>query len=272
MNFDITSQDYYIMGILNITPDSFYDGGSYTSIDHILLHVDKMIKEGVDIVDIGGESSRPGSQRISIQEEIDRLLPVVEKIREHHDIPISIDSMKPEVIQQLLPYKIQIINDISSLSDDRFIKILKDTGTYICLMHMLKTPETMQDNPNYDNVLNDVTEFLQERFSYCLSQGIDKKNIIIDPGFGFGKTLDHNYTLLKNLRVLTEITENILVGISRKSMIGNLLNKSVNDRLEGSLAATVLSIINCAKIIRTHDVRETKIAALIAQEFIGINK
>ena len=145
MNFDITSQDYYIMGILNITPDSFYDGGSYTSIDHILSHVDKMIKEGADIVDIGGESSRPGSQRISIQEEIDRLLPVVEKIREHHDIPISIDSMKPEVIQQLLPYKIQIINDISSLSDDRFIKILKDTGTYICLMHMLKTPETMQD-------------------------------------------------------------------------------------------------------------------------------
>ena len=204
MNFDITSQDYYIMGILNITPDSFYDGGSYTSIDHILLHVDKMIKEGVDIVDIGGESSRPGSQRISIQEEIDRLLPVVEKIREHHDIPISIDSMKPEVIQQLLPYKIQIINDISSLSDDRFIKILKDTGTYICLMHMLKTPETMQDNPNYDNVLNDVTEFLQERFSYCLSQGIDKKNIIIDPGFGFGKTLDHNYILLKKFQSLVQ--------------------------------------------------------------------
>ena len=272
MNFEITSQDYHIMGIINVTPDSFYDGGIYTSIDQILLHVDKMIKEGVDIVDIGGESSRPGSQRISIQEEIDRLLPVVEKIREHHDIPISIDSMKPEVIQQLLPYKIQIINDISSLSDDRFIKILKDTGTYICLMHMLKTPETMQDNPNYDNVLNDVTEFLQERFSYCLSQGIDKKNIIIDPGFGFGKTLEHNYTLLKNLRVLTEITENILVGISRKSMIGNLLNKSVNDRLEGSLAATALSIINCAKIIRTHDVRETKIAALITKEFIGRNK
>ena len=272
MNFDITSQDYYIMGILNVTPDSFYDGGSYTSIDHVLLRVDKMIEEGADIIDIGGESSRPGSTRISIQEEIDRLLPVVEKIREHHDIPISIDSMKPEVVQELLPYKIQIINDISSLSDNKFIKILKDTDIYICLMHMLKNPETMQDDPNYDNVLIDVTKFLQERFSYCLSQGIDKKNIIIDPGFGFGKTLLHNYTLLNNLQVLTEITKNILVGISRKSMIGNLLKKSVNNRLEGSLAAAALSVINNAKIIRTHDVRETKIAALIAKEFIGIDK
>ena len=142
------------MGVLNVTPDSFSDGGEFIDLKKALKHTEMMIDNGADIIDIGGESSRPGSQRISIQEEIDRLLPVVEKIREHHDIPISIDSMKPEVIQQLLPYKIQIINDISSLSDDRFIKILKDTGTYICLMHMLKTPETMQDNPNYDNVLN----------------------------------------------------------------------------------------------------------------------
>ncbi len=272
MNFDIANLDCHIMGILNITPDSFYDGGTYKSSDEILLRVDKMIKEGADIIDIGGESSRPGSKRISIQEEIDRVLPVVEKIREHHDIPISIDSMKPEVIQQLIPYKIQMINDISSLTDERFIKILKDTGMYVCVMHMLQNPETMQNDPKYTDVLNNITQFLQERLNYCLSQGIDKQKIIIDPGFGFGKTLIHNYKLLNNLKTLSTITSNILVGISRKSMIGDLLNKPVNDRLDGSLAAAVLSFINNAKIIRTHDVRETKIAVLVARELIGMNK
>ena len=259
MKLNLNQDNYYIMGVLNITPDSFFDGGKYSSIDKIMFRVDEMIAEGVDIIDIGGESSRPGSERITIQEELDRVSPAVSKIRDYYDIPISLDSMKSDVIKELLQYDIDIINDISSLSDPKLIHIMKATNAYICLMHMHKDPSIMQDNPSYNNVVQDVMSYLNKKSNFCINNDISPDRIIIDPGFGFGKTLDHNYKLLNNLDKFTEINSNILVGISRKSMIGNLLNKKLDKRLFGSLSAAVISIIKHAKIIRTHDVRETKI-------------
>ena len=269
MNLNLSNKKSNIMGVLNITPDSFYDGGKYTGLDNVMFRVEQMIAEGMDIIDIGGESSRPGSERISIQEEIDRLLPVVSKIRDNYDIPISIDSMKPDVILELLPYKINIINDISSISDMRFINIIKENNTYICLMHMLDNPETMQNNPDYSCVVSTVKSYLEDRVKFCISHGISKDKIIIDPGFGFGKTLDHNYEILHKLKELSIVNSNILIGISRKSMIGSLLNKDIDDRLNGSIAGAVIALLNNAKIIRTHDVRQTKIAIHVAENIIG---
>ena len=268
MNFNLEQDKRYVMGILNVTPDSFFDGGKYATLDKVMVRVDEMIAEGVDIIDIGGESSRPGSDRISIQEELDRILPVVSKIRDNYDIPISIDSMKSDVVEELLPFKINIINDISSLSDNNFINILKKTDAYICLMHMIEDPSTMQNDPSYRNVTEEVFKYLEEKSTYCSENGTSPKKIIIDPGFGFGKTLDHNYELLKNLDKFIEINTNILVGISRKSMIGNLLNKGLDKRLFGSLSAAVISLIKHAKIIRTHDIRETKIAIDVVESLI----
>lgn len=265
MNYKLNTTSCQIMGVLNITPDSFYDGGKYNNIKKIILRVKEMIEQGVDIIDIGAESSRPGSKSISTEEEIKRLLPVVSKIRESYNIPLSIDSTKSEVISKLIEYDIQIINDISAISDFNLLNIIKNQNTYICLMHMQNSPENMQENPTYDNVMNDILLYLQDRQEYCINNGINKEKIIIDPGFGFGKTLNHNYTVLNNLEKLTSINKNVLVGISRKSMIGNLLNKDVEMRLNGSLAAAALAIINKSSIVRTHDVHETKIVKNIIE-------
>lgn len=268
MNFNLDENKSYIMGILNVTPDSFFDGGKYSSIDQIMFRVEQMINEGVDIIDIGGESSRPGSARISIQEELDRVSPVVSSIRDNFNIPISIDSMKSDVVKELLQFKIDIINDISSLSDPKYIDIINKTDAYICLMHMIKDPLTMQNDPTYIDVTEDVLTYLREKCNYCMNNGINSEKIIIDPGFGFGKTLDHNYELLNKLNQFSKINSNILVGISRKSMIGNLLNKTLDKRLFGSISAAAISLIKHAKIIRTHDIRETKIAIDIIKSLI----
>tara|TARA_B100001564_G_C20664141_1_gene682933 strand:+ start:809 stop:1615 length:807 start_codon:yes stop_codon:yes gene_type:complete len=268
MNFNLDDNKSYIMGILNVTPDSFFDGGKYSSIDQTMFRVEEMITQGVDIIDIGGESSRPGSARISIQEELDRVSPVVSSIRENFNIPISIDSMKSDVVKELLQFNIDIINDISSLSDIGFIDIITKTNAYICLMHMIKDPSIMQNDPSYNDVTEDVMIYLKNRYNYCIDNGINSKKIIIDPGFGFGKTLDHNYQLLNNLDQFSKISSNILVGISRKSMIGNLLDKTLDKRLFGSLSAAAISLIKHAKIIRTHDVRETKITMDLIKSLI----
>ena len=265
MKYKLNTTSCQIMGVLNITPDSFYDGGKYDNIEKIMLRVKEMINQGVDIIDIGAESSRPGSKNISAKEEITRLLPVVSKIRESYNIPLSIDSTKSEVVSELVKYNIQIINDISAISDSRLLNIIKNQNIYVCLMHMQNSPENMQENPIYDNVVSDILLYLQDRQEYCINNGINKDKIIIDPGFGFGKNLNHNYTLLNNLKQLTSINKNVLVGISRKSMIGKLLNKNVEKRLYGSLAAATLAIINKASIIRTHDVYETKITKNIIE-------
>ncbi len=248
-----------IMGILNVTPDSFFDGGLYFKKSKAMKHIKKMISDGADIIDIGAESSRPGSRGISSDEEISRLLPIIEEIRNYTDISLSIDTRKSEVVKELIKYKIQLVNDISSLSDEKLIQLVKKHNLFICLMHMQGKPETMQKQPRYKNIISDISLFFKNKIDSCIKNKIKKNHIIIDPGFGFGKTLNHNYLILKKLNHFKKIHDNLLIGISRKSMIGNLLNKPPEDRLNGTLTATILSVKNGASIIRTHDVKETKL-------------
>ena len=192
-------------------------------------------------------------------------IPALFSVRNNSDIPISVDTTKASIIKEALKFDVQIINDISSLGDSDSLNILRDKEVYICLMHMKGTPNNMQDNPEYDNVVLEVLGFLKDKINMCIKAGISKEKLIIDPGFGFGKTLDHNYELLKNLKKLKHLHKNLLVGISRKSMIGNLLNREIDQRLIGSLAATLISVYNGANIIRTHDVHETKLLLNMTQ-------
>ena len=247
-----------IMGVLNITENSFYDGGSYNDISSSVKQAKYLIEEGADIIDIGAESSKPGSDPVSSEMQIRKIMPVVESIREISDIPISIDTRSADVIKNLVKYKIDIVNDISSLEDDSMLEIIQENNLSISLMHMQGTPKNMQDNPKYNNVVEDIFKYLNDKVDLCLKSGISKNRIIIDPGFGFGKTLEHNYTILNQLERFSQIGCRVLSGISRKSMIGNVINKPASERLYGSLAATVLAIRNKAKILRVHDVRETR--------------
>ena len=247
-----------IMGVLNITDNSFYDGGKFNNLDKSVKHAKKIIQEGADIIDIGAESSKPGSEPVSSEEQVKKLEPVVDAIREISDIPISIDTRSSEVINKLVRYKINIVNDISSLEDTELLDIIKSNNLSVSLMHMKGSPRNMQDNPSYKNVINEIFLYLQRKAKICINNGIDKKKIIIDPGFGFGKTLEHNYIILNNLKKFSELGYQVLTGISRKSMIGNVINKPPDERLYGSLAATVIAIKNLSTILRVHDVRETK--------------
>ena len=248
-----------IMGVLNITDNSFHDGGRYNSFKESFQHAKEIIHEGADIIDIGAESSKPGSESISSKVQIKKIEPVVEAIREISDIPISIDTRSSDVIKKLAIYGINIVNDISALQDMELINVIKDNNLMVSLMHMQGVPKNMQDNPAYDDVVTDVYEYLEKKVQLCVNSGIDKSDIIIDPGFGFGKTLDHNYLLLNNLKKYTKLGCRILSGISRKSMIGSVINKPPSERLYGSLAATVLAIRNKASILRVHDVRQTRV-------------
>ena len=248
-----------IMGVLNITDNSFHDGGKYNTFKESLQHAKEMIHEGADIIDIGAESSKPGSESVSSKVQIKKIEPVVEAIREISDIPISIDTRSSDVIKKLTKYSINIVNDISALQDMELINVIKDNNLMVSLMHMQGVPKNMQDNPSYDDVVADVYDYLEKKVELCVNSGIDKSNIIIDPGFGFGKTLDHNYLLLNSLKKYTKLGCRILSGISRKSMIGSVINKPPSERLYGSLAATVLAIRNKANILRVHDVRQTRV-------------
>ena len=248
-----------IMGVLNITDNSFHDGGRYNSFKESFQHAKEIIREGADIIDIGAESSKPGSEPVSSKVQIKKIEPVVEAIREISDIPISIDTRSSDVIKKLIKYRINIVNDISALQDMELINVIKDNNLMVSLMHMQGVPKNMQDNPAYDDVVGDVYDYLEKKVELCVDSGIDKSDIIIDPGFGFGKTLDHNYLLLNSLKKFTKLGCRILSGISRKSMIGSVINKPPSERLYGSLAATVLAIRNKANILRVHDVRQTRV-------------
>ena len=248
-----------IMGVLNITDNSFHDGGKYNSFKESFQHAKEIINEGADIIDIGAESSKPGSEPVSSKVQIKKIEPVVEAIREISDIPISIDTRSSDVIKKLTKYRINIVNDISALQDVELIKIIKENNLMVSLMHMQGVPKNMQDNPTYDDVVGDVYDYLEKKVQLCVNSGINKSDIIIDPGFGFGKTLDHNYLLLNSLKKYTKLGCRILSGISRKSMIGSVINKPPSERLYGSLAATVLAIRNKASILRVHDVRQTRV-------------
>lgn len=247
-----------VMGILNTTPDSFSDGGQFLSPEIAVKHALGMIEEGANIIDVGGESTRPGAKPVNVEEELDRVIPVIEAIRGRSDVAISIDTVKPEVMQAAVNAGADLINDVNALRADGAVEICAQLNAAICLMHMQGEPRTMQQNPSYGHVVSDVKAFLAERIAVCCQAGISQKNIIIDPGFGFGKTLAHNLSLLKHLDEFQELGAPLLVGLSRKSMIGKILDADdVADRLYGSLATAVLAYTKGARIFRVHDVKPT---------------
>ncbi|WP_371378556.1 dihydropteroate synthase [Thalassotalea aquiviva] len=246
-----------VMGILNVTPDSFSDGGQFSSIDNALFQVEDMLENGASLIDIGGESTRPGAAEVSTDVEIDRVIPVIEAINQRFDTIISLDTSKANVMQAGIEAGIGLINDVRALQNPGCLEVVAKTNLPVCLMHMQGLPRTMQVNPQYDNVTEDVIEFFNQRIKACAKVGISGERIILDPGYGFGKTLEQNYQLLAEQKTILALQRPILAGISRKSMIGNLLNRDVSERLAGSLSAAVLATINGAKIIRVHDVKET---------------
>ncbi|MBC7097612.1 dihydropteroate synthase [Candidatus Bipolaricaulota bacterium] len=254
-----------IMGILNVTPDSFSDGGRFLSPDAAVERALVMEGEGADIIDIGGESSRPGAEPVSVEEELGRVLPVLERLRGRLRIPISIDTTKAEVAEAALRAGACIVNDISALRfDPAMAPLVAEFGAGLVLMHMLGTPKTMQQSPHYDDVVREVRGFLAERAQYAQSQGIPREAIAVDPGIGFGKTVEHNLELLRRLPELVELGFPVLVGPSRKSFIGALLGLPVEERLEGTLAACAVAVVRGADILRVHDVRQVRRAADLA--------
>ncbi|GAL19645.1 dihydropteroate synthase [Vibrio maritimus] len=254
-----------VMGIVNVTPDSFSDGGKFNSVDAALEQVDAMVASGVTIVDVGGESTRPGAPDVELQEELKRVIPVIKAIRERHDVWISVDTSKAEVMRQAVEAGADIINDVRALQEPGALEVAAKAGVPICLMHMQGQPRTMQMNPTYEDLLKDVAEFLQERISACEAAGISRDKLILDPGFGFGKTLEHNYHLLAHLDKFHQFELPILAGMSRKSMIFRLLDKAPADCLAGSLACATLAAAKGAQIIRVHDAVETVEAMKIVQ-------
>ena len=259
-----------IMGILNITPDSFSDGGQYLTLDEALKRAHQMIEEGVDIIDIGGESTRPGSEPVSADEELKRITPIIEVLKKKSDIAISVDTYKPQVMKVVIGMDVAMINDVYALSQSGAIDIIKQSHVGVCLMHMQGTPKTMQQNPHYTNVVSEVKLFLEARAKHLMSEGIGKSRIILDPGFGFGKTFEHNIELLQQLESFQTLKLPLLVGLSRKSFIRKILNGDYDDHLSGSISAAIFSVIKGAKILRVHDVKETKSALKIINVAQGI--
>jgi dihydropteroate synthase len=254
-----------VMGILNVTPDSFSDGGQYLDFDEALNRAEKMIEEGADIIDIGGESTRPGSDPVSEDEELKRILPIIKALQKHSNIVISVDTYKPKVMERAIDMGVAMINDVFALQQPGAIDVIKKSNVGICLMHMQGTPKTMQVNPTYQNVLSEVKSFLEERTTVLIAEGIHAERIILDPGFGFGKTFEHNITLLQNLESFQSLKLPLLVGLSRKSFIRKILSGDHDDHLSGSISAAILSILKGAKIVRVHDVKETQSAIKIMQ-------
>ncbi|MDH5353585.1 MAG: dihydropteroate synthase [Gammaproteobacteria bacterium] len=251
------SKQIQIMGVVNVTPDSFSDGGQFDTTEKAFQHAQQMIADGVDILDIGGESTRPGSQAVDEGEELARTIPLIRAIRDISDIPISIDTNKPLIMQQAVQAGAGIINSIDALRHDNALDMAAELNVPVCVMHMQGTPETMQKEPHYDDVVREVKDFLQQRIDAALAAGIARHHIIVDPGFGFGKNLQHNLQLLKALPELKSLGVSILVGLSRKRMIGTILDKPVDQRLYGSLSVAVISAMQGADIVRVHDVAET---------------
>ena len=246
-----------VMGILNVTPDSFSDGGQFFGEDLALKQAKQMVADGATIVDVGGESTRPGAAIVTIEEEIARVIPVIKAIESEVDVVISIDTSKPEVMRAAIAGGAGLINDVQALRVNGALDTAFELNVPVCLMHAQGTPKTMQDNPQYGDVVAEVTNFLLERVKICEAHGINRDKLIVDPGFGFGKMAKHNLRLMKYLEKIVQLDLPVLVGISRKSIIGELLNVSVEERLAGSLAMTSLAVWKGAKLIRTHDVRET---------------
>jgi dihydropteroate synthase len=243
-----------VMGIVNVTPDSFADGGRFIKLADAVSHAAEMVAEGADILDVGGESTRPGSAAVSADEELDRVIPVIEHLAREFDIPVSVDTSKAIVMREAVAAGARMINDVCALESEDAMSTAAGLGVPVCLMHMQGKPRSMQDAPVYDNVTDEVTDYLRGRIEASLAAGIDLSDIIIDPGFGFGKKLEHNLQLLRELDSLTGLGVPVLVGLSRKSMLGAMTGRGVDDRLAGSLALALLAVQKGAAIIRVHDV------------------
>ena len=247
----------HVMGILNITPDSFSDGGRFGQRDLALRHAEAMMLAGATLIDVGGESTRPGARSVSPVEELERVAPVVEAINAELDVIISVDTSTPAVIRETARLGAGLINDVRSLRRDGALDAAVATGLPVCLMHMRGEPTDMQDDPHYTDVVAEVSAFLRARMEQCVAAGIPVDKIILDPGFGFAKTLDHNLSLFKHMDALHALGRPLLVGVSRKSMIGKVLDKPVDQRLHGALGLAAMAMVKGAKILRVHDVPET---------------
>jgi dihydropteroate synthase len=253
----IHSGDWLVMGILNVTPDSFSDGGRFNKLDLALQHALQMQDEGAAIIDVGGESTRPGALAVSVEEELERVVPVIQRIRQHSDVAISIDSSKPEVMQAAIDAGADMVNDVNALHAEGAMAVCVNNKVPVCLMHRQGDPQTMQDNPRYGDVFAEISQYLLARADASVEAGISKNNVIIDPGFGFGKSLEDNLTLLRRMDQLCALGYPVLVGVSRKSMFGMLLGREPDERLVASVTAVTLAYQKGARFFRVHDVAET---------------
>ena len=246
-----------VMGIVNVTPDSFSDGGRYVSTNKAVEHAVQLIEEGADILDIGGESTRPGATPVSLDEELSRVIPVIEALVKIVKVPLSIDTYKPEVMHAAISAGVDIVNDINALQAPTALDVVSASNVGVCLMHMQGTPQTMQLDPQYDDVLAEVNAFLTARLQATIAAGINKNRILLDPGFGFGKRTAHNITLLQQLQHLASIGQPLLVGLSRKSVLGQMLGDNKTDRVSASIATSVIAAMKGANVLRVHDVKAT---------------
>ena len=247
----------HVMGIVNVTPDSFSDGGKYESTEKAVQHALELIEEGADLLDIGGESTRPGATPVSLEEELRRVVPVIEELSKIAAVPLSIDTYKPEVMRAAIAAGADIVNDVRALQEPGALEIVAQSNAGVCLMHMQGTPQTMQLDPRYDDVVAEVTSFLSERLASAQAAGIAADRIVLDPGFGFGKRTVHNLALLQHLQSIADLGRPLLVGLSRKSVLGQIVGADVYVRLHASIAASVISAMKGARIIRVHDVKAT---------------
>ena len=252
-----------VMGILNVTPDSFSDGGRFNRVEHAVGHAMRMQQEGADIIDIGGESTRPGANAVTVDEELERVIPVIRAFRQHSSLPISIDTSKPVVMRAAVTEGANMVNDVNALQAEGAVETCAELAVPVCLMHMQGEPRTMQQDPQYNDVVKDVAAYLQQRSIECIESGIHRNNIVIDPGFGFGKTLRHNLDLLNRLESISELELPVLVGISRKSMLGAILDRPVSERLYAGIAAAVIAYNKGARLFRVHDVAPTRDALAV---------
>lgn len=273
LNHEIDLSRPKVMGVLNVTPDSFSDGGKFNSLDTALKQAEQMVEQGAVFIDVGGESTRPGAAEISIDEELGRVCPVVEKISKNLDVVISVDTSTPELMIEAVALGAGLINDVRALQREGAQSAVLNLDVPVCIMHMQGSPEMMQNNPLYSSVVSNVADFLMMRADQLVQAGFDRDKIIIDPGFGFGKTLEHNLELLNCIDrlVFPELVDKrypVLVGVSRKSMIGEILNKPIGDRLIGSVAAATIAAYKGASILRVHDVKETVDALSVVQALL----
>jgi dihydropteroate synthase len=253
----IRSGQWVVMGILNVTPDSFSDGGQFNQLDNALKHALLMQKQGAEIIDIGGESTRPGAIPVPLDEELERVIPVIERIRQNSDVAISIDTSKQEVMRAAIEAGANMVNDVNALHAAGALEICAKYQVSVCLMHKQGHPQTMQNNPQYQNVVDEIKQYLIERVNSCIEAGLPAEKICIDPGFGFGKSLENNLSLLKEMSQFCTLGYPVLVGISRKSMFGMLLDRDVEERLAASISAVVIAYQKGARFFRVHDVAET---------------